>query len=189
MKRALTYVAGIIGLAVCSLAQDAFAQTTASGPYYATPSWDQTLPASTRFVVLSNFNSQAVLDRETGLVWQRAPSFSVVSWSMLSGMCMNATTGGRYGWRLASVQELSSLLDPAATTVPPLPAGHPFLNVFAFEIFWTATNSADTPGYAAILGWFQDPGAPVVVSMAFESKGINNLRGWCVRGGLQSAGQ
>ena len=30
------------------------AQTTANGPYYATPSWDQTLPASTRFIVLSN---------------------------------------------------------------------------------------------------------------------------------------
>src|SRR5262249_23927325 len=43
------------------------------GRYYATPSWDQTLPASTRFIVLSNFNSQAVLDRETGLVWERTP--------------------------------------------------------------------------------------------------------------------
>src|SRR5262249_15328144 len=43
---------------------------TANGPYYAEPSWDQMLPASTRFIVLSNFNSEAVLDRETGLVWQ-----------------------------------------------------------------------------------------------------------------------
>src|SRR5689334_6098081 len=50
------------------------AQTTAAGPYYATPSWDQTLPASTRFIILSNFTSEAVLDRDTGLVWERSPS-------------------------------------------------------------------------------------------------------------------
>jgi hypothetical protein len=34
-----------------------------NGPYYATPSWDQTLPANTRFVVLSNFANAAMLDR------------------------------------------------------------------------------------------------------------------------------
>ena len=49
------------------------AQTVGAGPYYATPSWDQTLPSNTRFIVLSNMNSAAVLDRETGLVWERAP--------------------------------------------------------------------------------------------------------------------
>jgi len=35
----------------------ALAQATAPGPYYATPSWDQTLPANTRFIGLLNFNS------------------------------------------------------------------------------------------------------------------------------------
>ena len=50
------------------------AQTVANGPYYAWPSWDQTLPSSTRFIVWANFNSQAVLDRETGLVWERSPN-------------------------------------------------------------------------------------------------------------------
>jgi hypothetical protein len=39
-----------------------------NGPYYPTPSWDQKLPAATRFVVLTNWNREAVLDRETGLV-------------------------------------------------------------------------------------------------------------------------
>ena len=51
----------------------AIAQTTAVGPYYATPSWDQTLSSSTRFIVLSNMGSAAVLDRETGVVWERSP--------------------------------------------------------------------------------------------------------------------
>ena len=61
-----------LGLATFAVTP-AHAQTTANGPYYAMPSWDQQLPASTRFIVLSNWNSEAVLDRETGLVWERAP--------------------------------------------------------------------------------------------------------------------
>src|SRR5215470_10507956 len=54
------------------------AQTTSNGPYYATPSWDQKFQCDTqatcpRFIMLSNWNNQAVLDRETGLVWERSP--------------------------------------------------------------------------------------------------------------------
>src|SRR5262245_57230698 len=105
----------------------ASAQTTAPGPYYATPSWDQTLPASTRFVVLSNFNNQAVLDRETGLVWQRTISGGG-SWSNVSGACVHEPIGGRFGWRTPSVAELASLVDPTQTN-PALPLGHPFQNV------------------------------------------------------------
>ena len=45
----------------------------AVGPYYAEPAWAQKLPAATRFVVLTNWKSQAVLDKETGLVWERSP--------------------------------------------------------------------------------------------------------------------
>lgn len=46
-----------------------------------TPSWDQTLPSATRFIVLSNFASAAVLDLETGLVWERPPSTTSRTWS------------------------------------------------------------------------------------------------------------
>ena len=44
MKRTLSHTASIIGLALGLTASTAFSQTTAPGPYYATPSWDQTLP-------------------------------------------------------------------------------------------------------------------------------------------------
>ena len=61
------------------LALSALAQADSVVLYHATPSWDQTLPAATRFIVLSNFGGQAVLDRETGLVWERQITFRNIS--------------------------------------------------------------------------------------------------------------
>ena len=53
------------------------AQTFQNGPYYPNPSWDQQIPAPQRFIVLSNWGNAAVLDRETGLVWQRSPDKTI----------------------------------------------------------------------------------------------------------------
>src|SRR5437762_8475026 len=119
MKRALTYTARIIGLAIALVASSAQAQTTANGPYYANPAWDQSLPSNTRFIVLSNMNSEAVLDRETGLVWQRSPSPPSTHYGWASGQqqCREFThIGNRLGWRMPTVEELASLVD---TSVPP----------------------------------------------------------------------
>src|SRR4029434_2696444 len=129
MKRTLSRVAGVTVLAIWSITSTAFAQTTAPGPYYATPSWDQQLPASTRFIVLSNWGGAAVLDRETGLVWERSPDSTFTpTWSDAQLGCAAKDVGGRGGWKLPSIQELRSLIDPAAAN-PALPAGHPFIGV------------------------------------------------------------
>ena len=77
MKALLNLKLGIFVIGTLALTNTlTHAQTTAPGPYYATPSWDQQLPAATRFIVLSNWNSAAVLDRETGLVWERSPALT-----------------------------------------------------------------------------------------------------------------
>jgi hypothetical protein len=186
MKRRLSYVFGLIVLGTLAFTTLAHAQTTSAGPYYATPSWDQQLPASTRFIVLSNWNSSAVLDRETGLVWEQSPSTASFPWTRdaaASGTltaaehCATLSVGNRKGWRLPTIQELASLLDPSQSSPGPfLPTGHPFSNVVGVNRVLSATiSSIDTNTV-----WF----------VSLSGGGVGDLgpkteqdRVWCVRGG------
>jgi hypothetical protein len=98
------------------------------------------MPASSRFVILANFNGEAVLDRETGLVWQRAVSDAQFD-SVAAEFCHESHVGGRYGWRLPTVAEATSLFDPSVTTIPSLPLGHPFTGFSATQAFlWTSSR-------------------------------------------------
>jgi hypothetical protein len=153
------------------------AQTFQNGPYYANPSWDQQIPAAQRFIVLANWNNEAVLDRETGLVWQRNPSLSENSWSNALAECYEGIFGNRRGWRLPSLAELSSLLDPTQTN-PALPPGHPFQGIkFGLnDFYYTATAIAGEPNsvYAVT---FNNANSTFTPSKTSDG----NL--WCVRGG------
>ena len=80
-------------------------------------SWDQRIDDATkRFVVLAAFNNQAVLDKETQLVWQRQTA-SPQTWYVAMEGCLLASIGGRDGWRLPSMSELSSLVGPSGVAV------------------------------------------------------------------------
>jgi hypothetical protein len=166
----------------------ASADTTAAGPYYATPSWDQTLPASTRFVVLSNFSNQAVLDRETGLVWERSPDATQAPWPVALFICLNKNVGGRGGWKLPNIQELRSLVDPTKLN-PALPVGHPFTNLQSSSYYWSATTEVtDT-----LIGSVGNQAR----AMSLFTGSVDNpsqaktqlLYVWCVRGGPGSDAQ
>ncbi len=158
----------------------------ALGPYYALPSWDRNMPAATRFVVLTNWGSQAVLDKETGLVWEKSPAVigSGVLWGQARSHCMNNTTGNRLGWRLPSIHELKSLIDPSVASPGPfLPVGHPFLNVQSGTGdprggpgYWSATTETDSP----TLTWFARFD---IVGASAGSRTSYNNHVWCVRGG------
>jgi hypothetical protein len=107
---------------------------TAAGTYSAPPAWSQTLAPNVRFVILSNFNSDAVLDRETGLVWSRRSlgrafaGFFDRPVEKIEQLCQILPIGDRFGWRLPAVAELQSLIDTSVplSSAPSLPVGHPF---------------------------------------------------------------
>ena len=142
--------------------------------------------------MLSNWNNQAVLDRETGLVWERSPLapctnplFCVVidnggrNWSDAQLHCNNiVAVGNRRGWRLPTVQELASLgdADPANTSSPRLPPGSPFTAIQS-GIYWWATTDADNTAAA----WFVDFFSGLSGRNDSKVGGLHFV--WCVRGG------
>jgi hypothetical protein len=149
-------------------------RSTATDLSAVTQNWDKVLPAGERFVILSVFNNEAVRDNETGLVWERTPDEMVRPWGQARSVCAERPVGGRFGWRLPSVHELMTLLDPT-TGNPALPAGHPFLNVQP-SIYWSATTSGDDPTLAYYVGFFQaNLGSPNSKSQTYNY--------WCVRSG------
>ncbi len=135
------------------------------------PAWSQKLPASQRFQLV--LDGQAVLDKETGLVWERSPSTTTMSWTSAIIHCYTKEVGGRKGWRLPTVEELASLVDTTQSN-PALPAGHLFLNVQS-SFYWSATTVAD----AASDAWGVDFGGGLV----FTGGKSANVYVWCVRGG------
>ena len=101
--------------------------------------WDTKNASASRFTVLADFGGGAVLDNNTGLVWQQSPATIKTTWSDARGQCSDQPIGGARGWRLPSLPELTSLIDPS------LPA--PFVpNVFTgvqLDIYWSATTVSD----------------------------------------------
>ena len=174
----------VVTLTGISAVGAADAQTVANGPYYAVPSWDMTLPSSTRFIVLANMDSAAVLDRETGLVWERSPETATLNWFTAQSRCNRLAVGDRRGWRLPAIQELASLVDadPANVDSPRLPVGHPFLGI-GTSAFWSATIFLDpVTGDPTGLGWHVFFSDGTVGSGS--NRGLTNFaRAWCVRGG------
>jgi hypothetical protein len=144
-------------------------------------SWSNIIPnANRRFIVLADFNNEAVLDRETGLVWERAPLGSPMNWYDAVRTCWTHTAGGRMGWHLPTIEELASLVDPAAAASGlALPPGHPFQNIQP-SAYWSTTTDV-RPQFLPSQAWevrFH------VGSTGDAGKDNSDYR-WCVRGGTQ----
>jgi hypothetical protein len=150
--------------------------------------WDQQInPPTTvivpgapvRFKVLSAFGGAAVRDNETGLVWEQSPSTPRGSWFDASVACNQLTTGGRLGWRLPTIQELASLVDPNAVRAPFLP-GNPFSNVHSSvgSAYWSATTNAINSAFA----WIVDFSDGLVLTAGYNKSSSLEFA-WCVRGG------
>jgi len=134
------------------------------------PTWSQKLDASERFVLV--LDDEAVLDKETGLVWERDVSDALHTWSVACSMCYQKVLGGRKGWRLPSVEELASLIDPLEQA-PALSPGHPFTNVLS-DHYWSSSTTRITSEWAWRMHF--NLGNP-----SSDDK-TDSCHAWCVRG-------
>jgi len=125
-------------------------QTTASAP-----TWHQKLPALERFQLVLGYDAipvkiyPAVLDKETGLVWQRSANDTQMTWPEACGYCYELSLSHRKGWRLPTAEELASLVD-ASQTLPALPEGHPFINVKLSD-YWSRSTREGFPDSAWVV--------------------------------------
>ena len=138
---------------------------------------DNTLPTVQRFVILPAFANDAVLDKKTGLVWEKSPQTTSARWSVARRTCAEKSVGGQKDWRLPSLEELASLVDysvgPPSLALPP---GHPFLSVQS-AVYWSSTRPGDDPkgswGVHFGLG-----GGSTFINWA------HSVLAWCVHDGL-----
>lgn len=163
----------LLAIAIAIVVATAAGSAAAASPQ----SWDRVIPnGAKRFKVLKQFDEEAVLDLETGLVWQRSPSpTSQFDWGESAALCIGTAIGGRRGWRLPAAWELMTLKDPAQSN-PALPDGHPFQNVVEGTLYWTSTASLSNQTSALALT-FTAGGQGIITS----PKTGDGLR-WCVRG-------
>ncbi len=119
----------------------------------------------------------AVLDKETGLVWANVASINTVraSWYEAIASCRNLNIAGRKGWRLPTIEELSTLLD---MTLP-----QPFFPTDVFDnvvewVFWSSTTH-EVHEVSAYMVQFGN------AYIGYYTKTHNNYRAWPVRGGTQ----
>lgn len=86
-----------------------------------------------------------VVDRVTGLMWQRQLANTYASWQQARQRCESLSLAGQHDWRLPSRIELVTLLDTTRT--------QPSIDTDAFpatpnDWFWTSSRAADDPNAA-----------------------------------------
>ncbi len=150
---------------------------------------DGTLPAplqsrdgpTHRFLILREFQEEAVLDRETQLIWERTPSPVQTRWGNAGVLCALKSVGGQPGWRLPTFFELMTLVDPArhdTASTPLLPVDNPFFGI-GDQGYWSSNTHATeaTKAYAVDFS---------IGDVAADHKHATH-RLWCVRGGSAPA--
>jgi len=144
--------------------------------------WDAKNASASRFTVLADFvggAGGAVLDNNTGLVWEQSPdTINTYMWGDARIQCADKNVGGARGWRLPSLPELTSLIDPSLLS--PFVPTNVFRGVQSLP-YWSATTNADnTNGSSKWSVNFQDG------LSGYSGKGSFNYV-WCVRGPMQES--
>lgn len=120
-------------------------------------------------------NDDVVFDKETRLVWERAPDATKRTWDAAIVHSYTRVVAGRKGWRHPAIEELLSLVDPTQSN-PTLPVGHPFVNIQLDYFYWSSSlGMSSLPTYA----WGYDFGNAATSNVL---KSVNAYT-WLVRGG------
>ena len=149
-----------------------------AGDFYVVPikpqfkSWDTKIDDTSRFKLV--LDGEAVLDRETGLVWEKSPYAGTMSWATAAYTCYGQVIGERRGWRLPTIEEFSSLIDDNQSN-PTLPNNHPFENLYN-DYYWSITSSPFNSSSALVI----DLGTGGFTNAPKSNEGLHR---WCVRGG------
>lgn len=139
--------------------------------------WQQAHPAAQRFVILEDFHKEAVLDKDTSLIWELAPMPTPVTWNEARATCPARATGGQRGWRLPAPAEMRSLVGPAVDSpIPNIPPGHPFVNIQPTS-YWTVVPEANQPSYARYVDAF--------LGNVLSFTKLYTYPVWCVRGPIK----
>lgn len=146
--------------------------------------WDTNNQSALRFTVLTDFGGAAVRDNNTGLVWEQSPA-TMATWTDARTQCVEKSVGGTRGWRLPSVVELMSLIDPSlinpSSLIPPIAPGV-FTGVQS-ATYWSATANADVSPSATSAKLLLNFNDGTVSPLA---KG-NTTNAWCVRGPMSES--
>lgn len=140
------------------------------------PAWSNILSPAVRFVLA--LGDEAVLDKETGLTWEKSPVETRMTWYQAVEYCTKKELGGRMGWRLPTVEELASLVDPSQSD-PALPPDNPFVNVQ--DYYYTMTTSPG--GGNVFLNYAYAVGFRGTIGPSIPPGKTIKLNVWCVRGG------
>lgn len=132
-----------------------------------------------RFMVIGEKNREAVRDKQTGLVWEQSPTLDMSDWEMAQRRCSSSHAGGGADWRVPSVQELRTLVEPSSIDVK-LPADHPFANVEP-SIYWSSTERRENGAYASFVDFGSGGSATLEKYMPTFV--------WCVRGSMNESRQ
>jgi hypothetical protein len=142
------------------------------------PTWSLKITDSAaRFELV--LDGAAVLDKETGLVWEQSPDMTNRVWTSACEHCYTREVGGRKGWRLPTIEELASLLD-TTNFRPALPTGHPFNIVGPADYYWSSTSYAESSYPTA---WYVSLEGGGVDLIEKDCLAPRRILGWCVRGG------
>ena len=119
----------------------------------------------------SNFaiHGTKVLDKQTGLIWMMLPEFTIREWRDAMVFCYQLNLDGTRGWRLPTVEELATLLEP-------LPELHP-ISYHPNGHYWTSTTYALNNDYAWYVHLSDDEVDYQAKSFIFGAYAL------CVRGG------